>query len=169
MNDRFPKTAAPHLPFPNAEGKPMLLLRQATLALKPAFEHYLGITQARFTMLLLLHAEGELSQTEIQKRLSVDRSMITRLVKQMETDQLLFRRVDPADNRFTLVRLSDMGIALDDKMIDRIQELENTLLRGIDKDDLRQLQTSLEHIRKNAEDILAEEKIQPSLAVDEYL
>ncbi len=96
-----------------------------------------------------------------RKRLDVDRAMITRLVKQMETDQLGFRRIDPADNRFTLVRLSDVGIELYDKMIDRIQELENLLLRGMDKDDLRHLQTSLEHIRKNAEDIMLGAKTQP--------
>ncbi len=104
-----------------------------------------------------------------RKRLDVDRAMITRLVKQMETDQLGFRRIDPADNRFTFARLNDMGIALYDKVIDRIQELENLLLRGMDKDDLRCLQTSLEHIRKNAEDILAGEKNQPALVTDEYL
>jgi DNA-binding MarR family transcriptional regulator len=166
MNNPFHGAVAPHFSLLDIEGKPLLLLRQAMLALKPAFEHYLGMSQARFIVVLLLQTEGEISQTEIQKKLGVDRSMITRLVKQMEADGLVVRRINPADNRFTLVRLSEAGITLHNEMFNRIQELENLLLRGINEDEFQCFQRSLEFIRKNAVDITADAKVQTSLLAE---
>jgi len=153
MNSAFRSAFPSRLTLPEAEAKPMLLLRQTVMALKPAFEQYLGISQARFILILFLHTEGEISQTQIQKGLGVDRAMITRLVKQMEAGGLVVRRIDPLDNRFTLVRLSETGVTLYNYLIKRIQELENLLLRGIDEDEFLCFQRSLEFIRNNAENI----------------
>lgn len=160
MSDSASGKCVSHPPFQDTEGKPLLLLRQAMLSLKPAFEYYLGATQTRFITILLLKTEGEISQKEIQKKMGIDRAMVTRMVKQMEAEGLVVRRINPQDNRFTLVRLSDTGAELYDKMIGKVQEMETLLLDGIDEKDLSCFRRSLEQMRKNAEGIIAGVRVQ---------
>ena len=82
-----------------------VLLVQLYRNLVREYERATGLSPSRMA---LLHAlcSGEISQTELQHHVGVEGPVITRIVKQMEADGYITRRVDPHDNRYTLVALA---------------------------------------------------------------
>ncbi len=106
-----------------------------------------------------------MSQAEIQHRLGVDRSGVTRIVKLMEADGLVTRRPDPVDNRFTLVQLTETGRALQEEVSAKLQAAEATVLDGVSRADMLCTVRTLTRIRENAErlttDRTAEGKSRP--------
>lgn len=74
-----------------------------------AFDREVGVSQARRHLLVMVSREGEQSLAALRRRLALDGATVTRLVKQLEIDGLLRRRLDPKDNRFTLASLTDRG------------------------------------------------------------
>jgi DNA-binding MarR family transcriptional regulator len=130
-----------------------LLFEQGAMmrAVKAALQRRAGISGPRLHVLGVLHAFGELSQAEIQRRLDVDGAAVTRLVKQLEVEGLLTRRVDPADNRFTLVTMTPEGK-------ERLQEVGRTVtefvamsLEGVSAEELESMRRTMARVRANME------------------
>ena len=91
-----------------------------------------------FSRILVLHElkhSGEINQSELQRRLAMEGALLTRFVKEMETAGLVTRRVDPRDNRFTLVTLTPAGRRLLDELSTRTAELEVRLLEGLSEEE----------------------------------
>jgi DNA-binding MarR family transcriptional regulator len=84
-------------------------LVQTARDLTSAFDRYVGLSPARVAILLELSRCGECTQADLQRHNRVHGASITRQVQAMEADGLLVRRLDPADNRFTLVMLTEAG------------------------------------------------------------
>jgi len=76
---------------------------------RQAFDHHIGMSQLRRQLLTLLSEVGEVSHAALQLHLAADGATITRLVKQFESEGVLRRRLDPQDNRYTLVSLTVSG------------------------------------------------------------
>src|SRR5918911_3140067 len=98
------------------------LLQQITRTyyeLLPAFERHIGVTRARWHLLKQLFSEAQLSQTALQQRAGVDGAAVTRQMKQLEEAGIVTRRVDPRDNRFTLVSLTPRGRQLVSGLLER--------------------------------------------------
>src|SRR4051812_7139396 len=73
-----------------------------------AFAQHIGMSQTRVQLLMLL-SHGEISHAVLQERLALDGATLTRQVKQFETEGMVTRRLDPQDNRYTLVSLTASG------------------------------------------------------------
>ena len=129
-------------------------IRQTIAVIKTVLGQHLGISPARVILLEQLGAREEISQAEIQRKLGVGGAVITRIIKQMEAEGLITRRPDPADNRFTLVRLTDQGQSRRDEVVGKLHMIGITLLAGINADEMRCMQASLAHIQKNAESLV---------------
>jgi DNA-binding MarR family transcriptional regulator len=114
----------------------LLALALTGHVLRAAFESFVGVAMSRLQLLGLMHAEGELSQADLQRHLDVDGATITRQVKQMEAEGLLQRRADPKDNRFTLVSLTPAGEAMVVSLMKRGQEFQRLAIQGIDGEQL---------------------------------
>jgi DNA-binding MarR family transcriptional regulator len=78
---------------------------------RQAFDAYTGISQPRRQLLAILARQGELSHAALQQELSLDGATVTRLVKEFEASGWVSRRLDPKNNRFTLVALTEAGRA----------------------------------------------------------
>jgi DNA-binding MarR family transcriptional regulator len=119
--------------------------------LLPAFERHVGMSKARWQVIILLWREGELSQAVLQQRIKVDGAAITRQVKQLEEEGLVLRRADPHDNRFTLVSLTDTGRQLAESMVGKRESFEALATAGISADDIalmrRCLQCTSDYVR----------------------
>src|SRR5690349_16447237 len=76
---------------------------------RQSFDQHIGMSQARRQLLVVLSQEGEMSHAVLQQRLGLDGATITRLVKQFEAEGVLSRRLDPQNNRYTLVSLTASG------------------------------------------------------------
>ena len=76
---------------------------------RQAFDRFSGMSQPRRQLLALLACEGEQRHAAVQRQLGLDGATITRLVKEFERAGVLTRRLDPTDNRYTLVAATAAG------------------------------------------------------------
>ena len=124
---------------------------------------HLGLSLSRMEMLQELMHAGEISQAELQQRLGSEGSLITRYVKQMEADNIITRRADPKDNRFTLVKLTPTGIELIKKMQQFRDTYETRFMESLTEEErtiaLRVMTRAYNAIAQNRE---AEEKLDAS-------
>ncbi len=130
-------------------------IRLTVFSIQSAIRRYIGMSRARGVLFHMMTVDYEMSQAEIQQRLGVDRSEVTRIVKQMEADGLVTRRPDPADNRFTLVQLTKKGLSLQEEISAKLQAAEATVLQGLRREDLLCTVRTLTRIRENAERLAA--------------
>ena len=120
-------------------------------AAKAAFLRRVGISETRLSILGSLFMAGELSQAELQRRLDVDGAAVTRQVKQLEAEGLVTRRVDPADNRFTLVVLTAEGRGRLREVARKVKEFLTVSLEGVCPEDLACMQRTMSRVRANIE------------------
>ena len=135
-------------PDPSTEN-PFIILGHLYPDMARAFARRVGMSLSRVEVLHQLMHAGEISQAELQQRLGMEGSLLTRFVKQMEADGLLTRRVDPKDNRFTLVNLAPAGQAALEEMQRLGKDFQTTLLAGLSEQDQATFVRVLKHIQRN--------------------
>ena len=113
------------------------------------FDRHVGMSQAQRQLLVLLKAEGELRHATLQQRLGVDGAMVTRLVKRLEADGMVARRLDPDDNRYTRASLTPAGEALVAELGAAHRRFQSRLLAGVDRADQEVVVRVLEQVRAN--------------------
>ncbi len=144
LEELWPKGSTPADAFLFEQGAVMRVA-------KVAFQRSVGISESRLHVLGSLFLFGELSQADLQRRLEVDGAAVTRHVKQMEAEGLISRRPDPADNRFTLVALTDDGKDKLREVAQKVREFLTLSLEGISAEDLACMQRSMARVRSNLE------------------
>lgn len=128
-------------------------LARAGSEARSAFSRVSGTSERQRQLLLLLHDHGELSHATVQRRLDVDGATVTRLVKQLESEELVRRRLDPEDNRFTLVSLTEPGARVAAELYDSRRQFQRRLLAGVNREEQETLIRVLEQVRSNLETI----------------
>lgn len=122
---------------------------EAATQLRQGFARSVGMSAQRVQILVRLHHNGETSHSELRQALSVDGASITRLVKELEHDGLVRRRVDPTDNRYTLAALTPAGTRLAAELRRRHQTYQERLLDGVSKQDQERVLQALRRLRDN--------------------
>lgn len=117
--------------------------------LRQGFARSIGMSAQRVQILVRLHRDGETSHSDLRQALAVDGASITRLVKELEHDGLVSRRVDPADNRYTLATLTPAGVTLAADLVERHQAYQERLLDGISEPDRNRTLRTLNRLRDN--------------------
>ncbi|MCW2859651.1 MAG: MarR family transcriptional regulator [Actinoallomurus sp.] len=77
--------------------------------IRQAFAQHVGMSAPRLQVLMRLWWNGETSHSDLRQALSLDGASVTRLIKEFEAEGMVSRRLDPADNRYTLARLTPAG------------------------------------------------------------
>ncbi|WP_211749889.1 MarR family transcriptional regulator [Paenibacillus sp. Marseille-Q4541] len=72
------------------------------------FERCAGVSPNRLELLCKLKG-GQISQSDLQKAVSIDPAAVTRHVQQLEAEGMLLRTRCENDNRITLVQLTEEG------------------------------------------------------------
>lgn len=72
------------------------------------FERCAGVSPNRLELLCKLTG-GQISQSDLQKAVSIDPAAVTRHVQQLEAEGILIRTRSESDNRITLVQLTEEG------------------------------------------------------------
>lgn len=114
-----------------------------------AFGHCTGVSPSRFRLLQQLYHHDEISQTALQKELQIDGAAITRQLKQLETEGVITRRVNPGDNRITLVRLSDSGRQNIVAYREEKARFLDRMLRDFSPEEQEQLANMIERLQAN--------------------
>jgi DNA-binding MarR family transcriptional regulator len=126
-----------------------LELAAACTDTRRCFDRYVGMTQAQRQLLAVLQAEHEVTQAALQQRLGVDGAAVTRLVKRLEADGAVARRLDPDDNRYTLASLTAAGETLVAGLAAAHSRFQSRLLTGVDRADQQVVVRVLEQVRAN--------------------
>jgi DNA-binding MarR family transcriptional regulator len=128
-------------------------LAYACSEIRQSFDQHIGMSQARRQLLSLLAREGETSHAVLQQRLGFDGATITRLVKQFEAEGVLSRRLDPQNNRYTLVSLTASGQQIVAGLSMAHSLFQARLLAGINREEQEVMVRALERLRANIRDI----------------
>jgi MarR family transcriptional regulator for hemolysin len=125
------------------------LFGEAATQLRQGFARSIGMGAQRVQILVRLHRNGETSHSELRQVLGVDGASITRLVKELEHEALVRRRVDPTDNRYTLASLTPAGARLAVELRRRHQAYQERLLEGVSTQDQDRVLQTLRRLRDN--------------------
>jgi DNA-binding MarR family transcriptional regulator len=126
-------------------------LAAACAETRQAFDRFSGMSQPRRQLLALLAQEGELRHADLQRRLGLDGATITRLVKEFERAGVLTRRLDPQDNRYTLVTATDAGRRLIADLAEAHRRFQRRLLAGIPREEQAVVTRALAALRANGD------------------
>lgn len=125
------------------------LLQALNKGICPKFERCAGISPTRLRLLNELFQVDEVSQITLQKGMDIDAAAVTRHLKGMEESGTITRRNNPADNRVTLVSLTDQGR---ERMIQYGEEKRRfvaTLLTGFNDQERKVLIEMLNRLQSN--------------------
>ena len=123
-------------------------LYAATIAInrtyKPMLDEF-GLTFPQYLVLSALWEQDALTVSGIADRLGLDSSMITPLVKRLESAGFVTRKRNPKDERQVIVRLTDKGRSLEQETV----RLTQTLLErsGFTPDQLTRLNDQAHKLR----------------------
>lgn len=124
-------------------------LADACAASRQSFLQHLGISQPRVHLLSVVARLGEISHAALQEHLGLDGATITRLVKQFEAEGVLRRRLDPQNNRYTLVSLTPSGQHFVAELQAAHRVFQRRLLDGISRADQEAMIRALERMQTN--------------------
>ncbi len=117
MSEDLKKTSAEQTEYPqllleNQLCFPFYACARKIVSLYTPYLKPLGITYTQYIVFMVLWEKREVSVRELCSRLYLDSGTLTPLLKKMEKDGLVTRRRSDEDERVTLVRITDKGMAL---------------------------------------------------------
>lgn len=132
----------------------LMRAQQIVLARVDAVLRPLGVTFARYEVLMLLHfsRRGSLPMTVIGARLQVHPTSVTNAVDRLEQAGLVERTPHPSDRRTTLVVLRPAGRDLALRATADLNEQVFEAMGGLDPGDLRRLVDVLAELRREEGD-----------------
>lgn len=121
----------------------------ACAELRQAFARHVGMSPHRVQLLIRLRRDGETSHSELRRTLGIDGASVTRLVKEFEAEGLVGRRLDPADNRYTLSALTPAGERCAADLDRAHQAYQERLLDGVPPHQRDLVLDALRRVRAN--------------------
>lgn len=106
-----------------------------------------GLSVSEWRVLAHLLNEGEVSVREIEARVDMEKSKVSRAASRLEADGMITKVVNPEDRRLVSLSLTDKGRAL----MDRLIPMANTFqaeLKALLGPDAAQFDTALSNIMK---------------------
>ncbi|MEX2035743.1 MAG: MarR family transcriptional regulator [Xanthobacteraceae bacterium] len=108
-----------------------------------------GMTRAQWAVLLRLERREGLKQSDLAEALDLQPITLTRLVDRLCDNGLIERRADPNDRRAKRLYLTPAARPLIDRIADRIEELSETVLAGIEPAEVERMLSKLGLAREN--------------------
>lgn len=90
-----------------------------------------GLTFAKWVAMISLRRFGDLSMTRLAKLAATDRTTLTRAIDSLITDGLVAREASPSDRRIVVIRLTDVGRALLEKIRAEIRPLNRDICANL--------------------------------------
>ncbi|WP_041999820.1 MarR family winged helix-turn-helix transcriptional regulator [Streptomyces sp. AcH 505] len=104
-----------------------------------------------YLVLAALAAGDPPTQLALAKEISLDRTVMTYLLDDLEAHQLVTRRPDPRDRRARQVLITDTGRARFSQVRQNLAAAESRLLIDLDDRDAEQLRTLLSRVARTAQ------------------
>ncbi len=126
-------------------------LRRAQLAV---FKHFMAtvaqedITPGLYGTIVLIDRNSGMSQSDLARALTLDRSTMVAVIDQLERRGLVQRRKDAADRRRHALHLTDRGRSFLDRVRRRVDEHEGAITRELSDEDKAQLFALLRKVQR---------------------
>ncbi|GMG90506.1 hypothetical protein Cmtc_17260 [Cupriavidus sp. TKC] len=124
-------------------------LARAYHASTNGFERYTGMPSTRWRLLFLIYQKGDCTQKDLTRQIGVDAGAITRQIKQLDLEALVKRNAHPEDNRLTVVRLTEAGIAEVERVLARRAAFLQVMMKGASADEIDAFLIMLDRIAEN--------------------
>lgn len=124
--------------------------REITRLYRPMLEQ-MGLTYPQYLVLLVLWEKQECTVKDLGELLYLDSGTLTPLLKRMQESGLVTRQRSPEDERKVLIRLTETGYSLKEK----VKEIPAILSRkcGIDKEELDSIREDFYKLLKRVSDV----------------
>lgn len=135
------------------------LVNDVARLMKTAFDYRgekLGLTRAQWRVLVHLHRQPGMTQSELATLLELKVPTVGRLVHRMSQREWIVIEADPTDRRQKRLYLSDTVIPLMARVRDQIDTLRDDALSGLDEAETAQLMGFLHRIKANLQVIVGE-------------
>jgi MarR family transcriptional regulator, organic hydroperoxide resistance regulator len=99
----------------------------------------LGVTATQLNVIKMLEEIGDLSLSELSRRMAAQNSTVTGIVDRMVRDDLVSREQDPDDRRVWRIRLSDKGHAIAKKIDVAPWDVLRGAIESLDKKEMETL------------------------------
>ena len=112
-----------------------------------------GITQEQSHTLgyIYRHQDKGISQKDLMHFFDRKGSTVSNILKNLETQGLVFRKVNPQDTRSKILKLTDEGVSLVESFIKVFDEIEERMLLNFSDEEKIRLKENLEQMMKNLE------------------
>lgn len=98
-----------------------------------------GLTPSEFGILLLIHDNPGLSQSDLGRAIRADRSTVVALIDRFENRKLVERQPSPFDRRSHALRLTEPGQKAMTDLVPQVQGHEQEILSRLSVDEQSQL------------------------------
>ena len=115
----------------------------------------LGLTGPQLTVMKLLETFGDLSLSSLSERIRAQNSTVTGIIDRMEREGIVRRERSATDRRVVLIRLSDKGMKLAQRIQVEPMEIFKRALVDLSAADLKDLLRILGKLQKRVRSELA--------------
>ncbi|MGW8443508.1 MarR family winged helix-turn-helix transcriptional regulator [Paenibacillus sp. S33] len=128
----------------------LFFMRVSSSVFKVSFEGFekFGISHGKFSILILLYRNIHtgLLATELAEKVGVSKPTVTGLLDRLERDGLIIRSVHPSDRRMSIVKLTDQGTEMMERLLPMHFTSTSTLMSHLSTDEKELLLTLLQKI-----------------------
>jgi len=117
----------------------------------------LGITATQLSVVKMLEQVGDLSLSELSKRMATTNSTVTGIVDRMVAAKLVAREQSPDDRRVWRIRLTGDGKAIAKRIQIAPWDILRAAVMALPAAELDQLVTTLVRVADNVEKMIAKE------------
>ncbi|WP_419796585.1 MAG: MarR family winged helix-turn-helix transcriptional regulator [Terasakiella sp.] len=104
-------------------------------------------------MAVLGNSKEPLSAGEIVTRSSIDKVKVSRAIAGLTKAGYLERRIDEGDRRKVALQLTRSGHYVFEELVEKVQELEDKLLKGFSSEEKDLLISFMARVRNNSEEL----------------
>jgi DNA-binding MarR family transcriptional regulator len=126
------------------------LARLLAQALRERIEPH-GVVPGQFAQLLALYESDGLTQAELCTRVQIEQPTMANTLARMERDGLITRTPDPADQRRSLVRLTERARRLEPDLLAATRTVNTLATQGLTDDQITTFHTALRAAIANLE------------------
>ncbi|HYG84676.1 MAG TPA: MarR family transcriptional regulator [Azospirillum sp.] len=126
-------------------------LRKAQVAVFQSFQNAVSphdITPGQFGVLIMIHENEGLSQSDLGAAVGIDRSTMVAVIDRLESRGLVIRAPSPNDRRSYALKLSPQGEALLGELVPRIKAHDQAMMKDLSKQEQAQLIELLRRVAK---------------------
>ncbi len=112
----------------------------------------IGLSHGQAIALKIIYEENNIKQEDLNKRLQIDKSAVTRILKTLEDKQLIIKETSQEDKRNHILSLTSNGKMLYPQIKNVIKETTEVMLKDIDQNQQLLLEELLLKMKMNLED-----------------